>query len=112
MDMRWSAADQQFREDVREFIAAELTPELRKAGRSLTSVYADYSVGMKWQRILHRRGWAAPAWPVEYGGWGLAVRARCDLLPGRDGAGAPPGVPQPIGGVGAGVFGRGVHGQK
>src|SRR5258708_19373386 len=68
MDMRWSAADQQFREDVREFIAAELTPELRKAGRSLTSVYADYSVGMKWQRILHRRGWAAPAWPGEYGG--------------------------------------------
>lgn len=23
---------------------------------------------MEWQRILHERGWAAPAWPVEYGG--------------------------------------------
>ncbi len=83
MDMSWSTADQQFREDVREFIAAELTPELRKAGRSLTSVYADYSVGMKWQRILNIRGWAAPAWPVEYGGvtsspakWPLRERRR------------------------------------
>src|SRR5258708_38403258 len=101
MDMRWSAADQQFREDVREFIAAELTPELRKAGRSLTSVYADYSVGMKWQRILHRRGWAAPAWPVEYGGcrgrvWPgyiLSTRKRARAgapgrPPGRDACGA------------------------
>ena len=28
---------------------------------------------MEWQRILHERGWAAPAWPVEYGGcdWSL-----------------------------------------
>jgi hypothetical protein len=28
---------------------------------------------MRWQRILHARGCAAPAWPVEYGGcrWSL-----------------------------------------
>ena len=28
---------------------------------------------MEWQRILHERGWAAPAWPVRYGGceWSL-----------------------------------------
>jgi alkylation response protein AidB-like acyl-CoA dehydrogenase len=28
---------------------------------------------MEWQRILHERGWAAPAWPVECGGcdWSL-----------------------------------------
>src|SRR5258708_26239615 len=89
MDMRWSAADQQFREDVREFIAAELTPELRKAGRSLTSVYADYSVGMKWQRILHRRGWAAPAWPVEYGGGALAA-APCYIFSTGQGPPRPP----------------------
>ena len=48
MDLSWSAADTRFREEVRDFIAAELTPDLRKAGRSMTSVYADYDVGMKW----------------------------------------------------------------
>ena len=34
----------------------------------MTSVYADHEASMAWQAILHERGWAAPAWPVEYGG--------------------------------------------
>src|SRR5258706_11651517 len=102
MDMSWSTADQQFREDVREFIAAELTPELRKAGRSLTSVYADYSVGMKWQRILNIRGWAAPAWPVEYGGCGLTVAQGYIFASEKAAVGAPPGSPVGIGPGGAG----------
>src|ERR1700709_2284153 len=73
MDLSWSAADTRFREEVREFLAAELTADLRKAGKSLTSVYADYDVNLKWQRILHKKGWVAPAWPVEHGGCGWNV---------------------------------------
>jgi alkylation response protein AidB-like acyl-CoA dehydrogenase len=34
----------------------------------MTSVYADHEASMAWQAILHERGWAAPAWPVEHGG--------------------------------------------
>jgi alkylation response protein AidB-like acyl-CoA dehydrogenase len=68
MDLEWSAADTAFRADVREFLDAKLTPELRQAGRLMTSVYADHEASMAWQQILHERGWAAPAWPVEYGG--------------------------------------------
>jgi alkylation response protein AidB-like acyl-CoA dehydrogenase len=51
----------------------KLTPELRRAGRLMTSVYADHEASMEWQRILHEREWAAPAWPVSYGGcdWSL-----------------------------------------
>jgi alkylation response protein AidB-like acyl-CoA dehydrogenase len=45
-----------------------LTPELRRAGRLMTSVYADHEASMAWQAILNERGWAAPAWPIEYGG--------------------------------------------
>ncbi len=47
-----------------------------------------------WQRALHAGGWAAPAWPVEYGGRGLGVRDRvaCSLQLARA------GVPQ-LGGV-------------
>lgn len=39
----------------------------------MTSVYADHEASMEWQRILHERGWAAPAWPVAYDGcdWSL-----------------------------------------
>lgn len=73
MDLKWSPADTAFRDEVRSFLDEKLTPEIRRAGRLMTSVYADHDASMKWQQILHERGWAAPAWPVEYGGcdWSL-----------------------------------------
>jgi alkylation response protein AidB-like acyl-CoA dehydrogenase len=73
MDLDWSAQDLAFRDDVRQFLDERLTPELRQAGRLMTSVYADHQASMAWQVILHERGWAAPAWPVEHGGcdWSL-----------------------------------------
>ncbi len=73
MDLEWSATDLAFRDEVRTFLDAKLTPELRRAGRLMTSVYADHDASMQWQRILHEKGWAAPAWPVAHGGcdWSL-----------------------------------------
>jgi alkylation response protein AidB-like acyl-CoA dehydrogenase len=73
MDLAWSATDSAFRDEVQAFLTEKLTPELQQAGRLMTSVYADHEASMEWQRILHERGWAAPAWPVEYGGcdWSL-----------------------------------------
>ncbi len=73
MDLRWSEEDRAFQAEVRDFLDQKLTPELRRAGRLMTSVYADHEASMAWQAILHDRGWAAPAWPVEHGGcdWSL-----------------------------------------
>lgn len=73
MELGWSERDATFRDEVRQFLADKLTPELQRAGRLMTSVYADHEASMEWQAILHERGWAAPAWPVEYGGcdWSL-----------------------------------------
>jgi len=73
MDLRWSEEDRAFQSEVRDFLDQKLTPELRRAGRLMTSVYADHEASMAWQAILHERGWAAPAWPVEHGGcdWSL-----------------------------------------
>ncbi len=73
MDLNWSDDDRAFRDEVRTFLAEKLTPELQRAGHRMTSVYADHEASMAWQAILHERGWAAPAWPVEYGGcdWSL-----------------------------------------
>ncbi len=68
MDLEWSPADMAFRDEVRAFLAEKLTPELRHAGATMTSVYSDHEASMAWQAILHERGWAAPAWPVRYGG--------------------------------------------
>lgn len=73
MDLAWSADDAAFRDEVVAFLDEKLTPELRQAGRLMTSVYSDHEASMEWQRILHERGWAAPAWPVAHGGcdWSL-----------------------------------------
>ncbi len=68
MDFTFSAADETFRQEVRDFLARELTPELKAAAKRTTTVFADKDVAMRWQAILVRKGWAVPSWPVEHGG--------------------------------------------
>jgi alkylation response protein AidB-like acyl-CoA dehydrogenase len=109
MDLSWSTADTQFRDEVRAFLDAELTPDLRKAGRSLTSVYADYDVTMKWHRILYKKGWVAPAWPVEYGGTGWGVVQRYIWASETAAAGAPPLSPMGLGMCGPVLIGHGTR---
>ncbi|KSB88048.1 acyl-CoA dehydrogenase [Caulobacter vibrioides] len=70
MDLELSPEDLAFRDEVRAFLDAELTPGLGEAGRRMTSVFCDKDHSLAWQRILHARGWVAPTWPVEHGGPG------------------------------------------
>jgi alkylation response protein AidB-like acyl-CoA dehydrogenase len=112
MNLDWSDADRAFRDEVRTFLDAELTPELRRVGRGLTSVYADHEVGMAWQRILHARGWAAPAWPEEYGGPGWNTVQRYIFASETSKAGAPPVSPMGIGMCGPVLIGHGTPEQK
>lgn len=62
-----------FRSDVAAFLDEAPTPAIREAGRKTTSVFAPFDEVMAWHRILHSRGWAAPSWPVEYGGTGWSL---------------------------------------
>lgn len=96
MDLQWSETDLAFRDEVRAFFAEHLTDELRAAGRLMTSVYADHKAAMDWQRILAAKGWAAPAWPVEYGGCGWSAAQRYLFARERAAAGAPPLSPMGI----------------
>ncbi|HET6970723.1 MAG TPA: acyl-CoA dehydrogenase family protein [Phenylobacterium sp.] len=68
MDLTFSAEDEAFRREVRDFVRAELAAEVRRKmeeGRSLTR---DEVVD--WQRRLNARGWATPSWPKDHGGPG------------------------------------------
>ncbi len=89
MDLDLDAAALAFRDDVRAFLAAELTDELRLAARRTTSVFTDPQVSLPWQRILHRRGWVAPNWPREYGGPGWSETQRYIFAAESARAGAP-----------------------
>ena len=70
MDLHFSAADAAFRDEVRAFLDENLTPELAEAGSLTTSVFTDKQWNLAWQKILYKKGWVAPSWPVEYGGTG------------------------------------------
>ncbi|ULP47539.1 acyl-CoA dehydrogenase family protein [Mycolicibacter virginiensis] len=112
MDLRWSEEDRAFQAEVRDFLDQKLTPELRRAGRLMTSVYADHEASMAWQAILHERGWAAPAWPVEHGGcdWSLTqhyISSRESTL-----AGAPSLSPMGIRMVAHAIVRYGTDAQK
>jgi len=70
--MKLSFSDQQlaFRDEVRAFLAAELTPLLQRGQRATPTVFAEPDIGREWQAILHRKGWLAYNWPVQFGGTG------------------------------------------
>jgi acyl-CoA dehydrogenase len=70
MDMQLSPADLAFRDEVRAFLGAELTQNLRAAARATTGTFSDLDSMQRWHAILAARGWAAPGWPKEYGGPG------------------------------------------
>jgi len=76
MNLALSAEDRAFRDEVRAFLDQSLPGYLREAGRNPTSVFTDKEHSLAWQRILHARGWAAPAWPKHYGGPGWSVMQR------------------------------------
>ncbi|MCW2668069.1 MAG: Butyryl-CoA dehydrogenase [Frankiales bacterium] len=76
MDLTTGPELDAFREEVAAFLDTAPTDAIREAGRKLTSVFSPFDEVMEWHRILHRRGWAAPAWPVEHGGTGWSVEQR------------------------------------
>ncbi len=68
MDLNFTAAEQAFREQVRDFLRHRLPADISrkvKAGQAL--VADDYT---RWQQILFRQGWGAPGWPTRFGGTG------------------------------------------
>lgn len=61
MNFKFSAEEEEFRQEVRDFLEEELTPEFRESleGRSYSKEFS-----MK----MGAKGWLSLAWPKEYGG--------------------------------------------
>jgi len=68
MDVKTEPDLTAFREEVRDFLRAELSPEL--AERVRAGYYLSKDEMRHWHEALARRGWAGIHWPVEHGGPG------------------------------------------
>jgi alkylation response protein AidB-like acyl-CoA dehydrogenase len=76
VDLSLSPQDQAFRDEVRAFLDENLSEDLREAGRKTGGVFAEMEAGLRWHKVLAKRGWSAPTWPVEYGGTGWNATQR------------------------------------
>lgn len=112
MQLAFNAEEEAFRDEVRAFFDAALTPELKTAGRLMTSVYSDKGVALAWQKILYDKGWLVPSWPQEFGGNGWSLTQRyifnCERARARPPALSPMGLSM----LGPALLGHGTQEQK
>ncbi len=87
MDLRFTAEEVAFREDVRAFIRDNLPKEIRE--RLRLGHPPSKADTVTWQRILNARGWAAISWPQEWGGPGWTPIQRMIFLEENQLAPAP-----------------------
>jgi alkylation response protein AidB-like acyl-CoA dehydrogenase len=91
MDLRFTAEELEFREEVRAFLATHLPSDIRDKVMAGLHVSRDDTV--RWQQILHRKGWGGPTWPKEYGGTGWDPVRRYIFDEETNAAGAPRMLP-------------------
>lgn len=73
MDFSYPADLEQFRDELRSWLSANLTDELIAARRSPGRSDAIFDMLRTWNAALADAGWAAVSWPREYGGRGATV---------------------------------------
>jgi alkylation response protein AidB-like acyl-CoA dehydrogenase len=74
MDLNYSDEERAFREEVRAWLDANLPADLKHKVATFQVLSKEET--QRWHAILARKGWVAPAWPVEWGGTGWNVVQR------------------------------------
>ncbi len=65
MDLEYTPEEIAFRDEVRNFIEQNYPKHLKEIKTRSEMTKDDF---LSWHRILHKKGWVAPSWPVEHGG--------------------------------------------
>ncbi|WP_297793419.1 acyl-CoA dehydrogenase family protein [Mycobacterium sp.] len=73
MDFSYPADVEQFRIELRDWLSENLTDELVAARRSTGRDDTAFQMLRVWDATMSDAGWAAVAWPREYGGRGATV---------------------------------------
>mgnify|MGYP001465749332 FL=1 len=93
MELNYSKEELAFRDEVRQLLRDELTPEIIAGNKNTTTALGNNDAAMAWQAILNRRGWAGVAWPKEFGGTGWSSNQRYIFNSECERAGAPKLIP-------------------
>jgi pimeloyl-CoA dehydrogenase large subunit len=110
MDLRFTADELKFRDEVRTFMRTALPAEIRRKlveGRRLKK---DDLV--TWQRILNAKGWAVPHWPAAWGGRDWTPTQQYIFLEELQQAPAPPPLGFGVSMVGPVIIAFGSEAQK
>ncbi|EIT70554.1 MULTISPECIES: acyl-CoA dehydrogenase family protein [Hydrocarboniphaga] len=91
MDLNFSADEETFRLEVRQFLARHLPADIRDRQRLGKRYLAEDTI--RWQKILHAQGWGAPTWPTAFGGMGWTPVQQYIFDEERAAAGAPGQLP-------------------
>lgn len=68
MNADFTAEELEFQKEVQDFLKAEFPQDIKhKVDNGISLEKDDF---IRWQKILHKKGWVAPNWPVEHGGTG------------------------------------------
>ncbi|MDB5840371.1 MAG: pimeloyl-CoA dehydrogenase large subunit [Herminiimonas sp.] len=87
MDLNFTGEENAFRTEVRAFLSQNLPADIRH--KVLNGLILDRDDYVRWQRILHKRGWGGPAWPAQFGGPGWNVVQQYIFEEESAAAGAP-----------------------
>jgi alkylation response protein AidB-like acyl-CoA dehydrogenase len=91
VNAEFTAEEQAFQAEVRIFFENEFPSEYRDKVNANIRLSKEEIVN--WQKILFKKGWAAPSWPVEHGGTGWTQTQRHIFSTEMGLVGAPEPVP-------------------
>jgi alkylation response protein AidB-like acyl-CoA dehydrogenase len=91
MDLNYSPEELAFRDEVRAWLQANLPDDLEKKVSNYEELGKDDLI--RWHKILAKKGWIAPEWPVEWGGTDWTVVQRYIFEEECGFAGCPPLIP-------------------
>jgi alkylation response protein AidB-like acyl-CoA dehydrogenase len=97
VDFRYSASEEQFRLELRAWLAEHL-PRHFAFGELNEEVDPDtrFEKMLAWHRAMHAAGWVGIHWPREYGGRGASIMEQVVYAEEMGAAGAPSAI-NPIG---------------
>jgi len=110
MHVTFSPEELEFRQEIQAFFRDEFPEDIReKQDKGIELAPGDQ---VRWQQLLHEKGWAGVNWPVEYGGTGWTPVQKYTFAIEEANANAPVIIPFGLSMVGPVIYTFGNEEQK